>query len=149
MTGRELDIRFSSEGVRFIKSSLHPEDGGSVNPWNVGIPPQHYTASQRRRTRLFIFRKKKIFLWIPEVKYICPDSGWCNSEQIIHQKVLWEKWSDKNLLLISIIFNVKNILIVKNAWMRGAVPPIPHVFMAWYLIKGRNTLTCTFSGPIC
>jgi hypothetical protein len=33
-------------------SSLHPECGGSMGLWNVGILPQHYTASQSRRPRL-------------------------------------------------------------------------------------------------
>jgi hypothetical protein len=28
---------------------LHPEDGGSMDLWNVGIIPQHYTESQPRR----------------------------------------------------------------------------------------------------
>jgi len=28
-----------------------PEDRGSMVLWNVGIPPQHYTASQPRRPR--------------------------------------------------------------------------------------------------
>jgi hypothetical protein len=32
-----------------LKSSL---DGGSMDLWNVGILPQHYTASQPRRPRL-------------------------------------------------------------------------------------------------
>jgi hypothetical protein len=39
----------------FPKSMLpltYPEDGGSMDLWNVGILPQHYTASQRRRPRL-------------------------------------------------------------------------------------------------
>jgi len=31
---------------------LHPEDGGSMVLRNVGILPQHYTASQRRKSRL-------------------------------------------------------------------------------------------------
>jgi hypothetical protein len=30
----------------------NPEDGGSIDLWNVGILPQHYTASQPRRSRL-------------------------------------------------------------------------------------------------
>jgi len=30
----------------------HPEDGGSMDLWNVGILPQHYTVSQLRRPRL-------------------------------------------------------------------------------------------------
>jgi len=29
-----------------------PEDGGSVDLWNVGIIPWHYTVSQPRRPRL-------------------------------------------------------------------------------------------------
>jgi hypothetical protein len=32
--------------------NLHPEDVGSIDFWNVGILPQHYTASQPRRPRL-------------------------------------------------------------------------------------------------
>jgi hypothetical protein len=31
---------------------FHPEDGGSMDLRNVGIPPQHYTASQPRRPPL-------------------------------------------------------------------------------------------------
>jgi hypothetical protein len=31
---------------------LSLEDGGSMDPWNVGILPQHYTASQPRRPLL-------------------------------------------------------------------------------------------------
>jgi len=31
---------------------LRPEDGGSVDFWNVGILPQHYTASQPKTLRL-------------------------------------------------------------------------------------------------
>jgi len=34
---------------------LHPEYGGSMDLWNDGILPQHYTASQPIRTRLAIF----------------------------------------------------------------------------------------------
>jgi len=37
-------------GYNFI--SLHPEDGGSLDLRNVGILPQHYTASQPRRRGL-------------------------------------------------------------------------------------------------
>jgi hypothetical protein len=29
-----------------------PEDGGTMDLWNVGILPQHYTASQLRRPGL-------------------------------------------------------------------------------------------------
>jgi hypothetical protein len=32
--------------------NLHPEDGHSNDLWNVGILPQHYTASQPKRTQL-------------------------------------------------------------------------------------------------
>jgi len=32
--------------------SLHPEDGGSMDIWNVGILPQHYMASQPRRLKM-------------------------------------------------------------------------------------------------
>jgi len=31
---------------------LHPEDGGSMDLWNVGILPRHYTESQPKRPRL-------------------------------------------------------------------------------------------------
>jgi len=31
---------------------LQPEDGGSIDLWNIGILPQHCTASQPRRPRL-------------------------------------------------------------------------------------------------
>jgi len=30
----------------------HPEDRSSIDPWNVGILPRHYTASQPRRSGL-------------------------------------------------------------------------------------------------
>jgi hypothetical protein len=33
-------------------TSLHSEDGGSMDLWNFGILPQHYTTSQLRRLRL-------------------------------------------------------------------------------------------------
>jgi hypothetical protein len=33
-------------------ASLHPEDGGSMDFWNVGILPRNYTASRPRRPRL-------------------------------------------------------------------------------------------------
>jgi hypothetical protein len=34
-----------------LQSNRHPEDGSSMNLWNFGIPPQHYTASQPTRWR--------------------------------------------------------------------------------------------------
>jgi len=34
---------------RFGCLHLHPEDGGSIDLRNDGIPSQHYTASQSRR----------------------------------------------------------------------------------------------------
>jgi len=37
--------------VRAATNSLHPEDGGSMDLWNDGSLPQHYTASQPRRPR--------------------------------------------------------------------------------------------------
>jgi len=33
--------------------SLHPEDGGSMDLWNVYIHPQHYAMSQPRRIWIF------------------------------------------------------------------------------------------------
>jgi len=32
--------------------SLHPEDGDSLDLQNVGVLPQHFTASQPKRRRL-------------------------------------------------------------------------------------------------
>jgi len=36
-----------------IAQRHNPEDGGSMDLWNVGILPQHYTASQPRRWRQY------------------------------------------------------------------------------------------------
>jgi hypothetical protein len=46
----------SEEVIRqpLLLHPLHPEDGGSLDLRNVGILPQHYTASQPRRPRLEI-----------------------------------------------------------------------------------------------
>jgi hypothetical protein len=41
--------------------TLHPEDGGSMDPWNIGILPQYYTASQPRRPRIYTL-KMEIFM---------------------------------------------------------------------------------------
>jgi hypothetical protein len=35
-----------------LDMNLHPEDGGSMDLWNVGILPQHYMSSQPRKPRL-------------------------------------------------------------------------------------------------
>jgi hypothetical protein len=35
--------------ISTFQKSMMPEDGGSMNLSNVGILPQHYTASQPRR----------------------------------------------------------------------------------------------------
>jgi hypothetical protein len=49
--GYGLDDR--SSGVRFPEDlDFHHEDGGSMDLRNVGILPQHYTASEPRRPRL-------------------------------------------------------------------------------------------------
>jgi len=37
-----------------VRCSVHPEYGGSLDLWNVGILQQHWTASQPRRPRLQI-----------------------------------------------------------------------------------------------
>jgi hypothetical protein len=39
---------------------LHPEDGGSMDLWNVDTLPRHYTTSQPRRRRL------ETSLWKPQ-----------------------------------------------------------------------------------
>jgi len=39
---------------------FHPEDGGSLDPWNVGILPQRYTASQLRRPQLESYRHESL-----------------------------------------------------------------------------------------
>jgi len=42
----------------------YDEDGGSMDLWNVGILPQHYTASQLRKLRL-----ETSLLWKPQNSY--------------------------------------------------------------------------------
>jgi len=37
----------------------HPEDGGSMELWNIGIPPQEYMVSQPRRLQLKIVKASK------------------------------------------------------------------------------------------
>jgi len=37
------------QGSMLHPSSLHPEDGGSMDQWNFSILPQHYMMSQLRR----------------------------------------------------------------------------------------------------
>jgi len=53
---------------------LQSKHGGSMDHWNVGILPQHYTASQPRRPRreslkhrfsYYCFRKRVIWLSVP------------------------------------------------------------------------------------
>jgi len=46
-------------------SSLHPEDGGSMVLWEVGILSQHYTASEPRRPRL-----ESSPLWEPKILHL-------------------------------------------------------------------------------
>jgi len=46
--------RHNTEELEWLKW-LHPEDGGSMDLWNVGILPQHYTASHPKRPRLVSF----------------------------------------------------------------------------------------------
>jgi len=41
-----------------------PEDGGSPEPRNVGVLPQHYTASQTRRIRF-----KSSSPWTPQISH--------------------------------------------------------------------------------
>jgi len=36
--------------------SLHSEDGGSMDLWNIGILPQHYMASQPTKPRLAFWK---------------------------------------------------------------------------------------------
>jgi hypothetical protein len=50
-------------------STLHPEDGGSMDLWNAGILPQHYTASQPRRTRHFTLKMEAA--WTSETLVSC------------------------------------------------------------------------------
>jgi hypothetical protein len=40
-------------------TTLHPEDGGSMDLWNVGILPRHYTVSQPR-TRIFTVKTSEL-----------------------------------------------------------------------------------------
>jgi hypothetical protein len=42
-----------SSGFVTPLNKSHPEDGGSMGLRNVGILPQHYTASQPRRPQIF------------------------------------------------------------------------------------------------
>jgi len=39
-------------GYQLFRDPLHPEDGSSMNFWNVGTLRQHYTVLQTRRTQL-------------------------------------------------------------------------------------------------
>jgi hypothetical protein len=45
-----------ASSISSVSSSLHHEDGSSMALWNVGILPQHYTASQPRRPRVEIIQ---------------------------------------------------------------------------------------------
>jgi hypothetical protein len=45
-----LKFKLSSSGS--WRLTVLPEDGGSMDPWNLGILSQHYMVSQPRRSRL-------------------------------------------------------------------------------------------------
>jgi len=49
---------------------VHTEDGGRMGLRNVGIQPQHYTASQPRRPRLEISSPQKAS-YLAHVKSVC------------------------------------------------------------------------------
>jgi len=46
-------VVFQVEVFRFVTScsnSLHPEDGGSMDLWNIGTLPQHFIPTQKTST---------------------------------------------------------------------------------------------------
>jgi hypothetical protein len=43
-------------GYQSFRGPFDPEDGGSMDLRNVGILPQHCTASQPRRPRIFVVK---------------------------------------------------------------------------------------------
>jgi len=45
-----------------FQRSLHPEDGGRMDIWNVAILPQHHMVSQPQRLQL-----KSSLLWKPQI----------------------------------------------------------------------------------
>jgi hypothetical protein len=52
--------RQQSPEQRQITSRLHPEDGGSMHLWNVGIPLQHYTTSQPIKSLIWNHRRESL-----------------------------------------------------------------------------------------
>jgi hypothetical protein len=95
---------------------FHPEDGGSIELWNVGILPQHYTASLSRRPRLETVRiiGLQTEIWNLDLRNMksevmtteprCSESVYCRIQVKVkvklslcfnwapHHEGVWEEW---------------------------------------------------------